>query len=136
MDKENAMSGDTKPRVILVDDDESIRTWMKGLLVALGCEIVGEAGNGRDGVELFKKERPDLVMMDIQMPELGGDLALEYILAEDPEARVILLTSVDAPGFIHERMEAGAHYYLSKHAPPDEFRAALEEQISKLKQNP
>jgi len=130
------MSGDVKPRVILVDDDESIRTWMKGLLVALGCDIVGEAGNGRDGVELFKKERPDLVMMDIQMPELGGDLALEYILAEDPEARVILLTSVDAPGFIHERMEAGAHYYLSKHAPPDEFRAALEEQISKLKQNP
>ena len=130
------MGDDIKPRVILVDDDESIRTWMKGLLVALGCEIAGEAGNGRDGVELFKKERPDLVMLDIQMPELGGDLALEYILAEDPEARVILLTSVDAPGFIHERMEAGAHYYLSKHAPPDEFRAALEEQINKLKQIP
>ena len=130
------MSDDIKPRVILVDDDESIRIWMKGLLVALGCEIVGEAGNGRDGVELFKKERPDLVMMDIQMPELGGDLALEYILAADPEARVILLTSVDSSGYIHERMEAGAHYYLSKHAPPDEFRAALEEQISKLKQRP
>ncbi len=130
------MSGDVKPRVILVDDDESIRTWMKGLLVALGCEIVGEAGNGRDGVELFKKERPDLVMMDIQMPELGGDLALEYILAEDPEARVILLTSVESLEIINERMQAGAHFYLSKHAPPDEFRAALEEQISKLKQNP
>jgi two-component system, chemotaxis family, chemotaxis protein CheY len=130
------MSDDIKPRVILVDDDESIRIWIKGLLVALGCEIVGEAGNGRDGVELFKKERPDLVMLDIQMPEVGGGLALEYILAADPEARVILLTSVDASGYIHELMETGAHYYLSKYAPPDEFRAALEEQISKLKQIP
>lgn len=128
------MSGDIKPRVILVDDDESIRTWMKGLLVALGCEIVGEAGNGRDGVELFKKERPDLVMLDLQMPEVGGAMALEYILAADPEARVILLTSVESLELINERMQAGAHYYLSKHAPPDEFRAALEEQISKVKQ--
>lgn len=128
------MSGDTKPRVILIDDDESIRTWLKGLLVALGCEIAGEAGNGRDGVDLFKKERPDLVLLDIQMPELRGDLALEYILATDPDARVILLTSVDAPAFIIEQMQAGAHYYLAKHAPPDQFRAALEKQIAELKQ--
>ena len=130
------MSDEIKPRVIVVDDEESIRIWIKGLLVALGCEIVGEAGNGRDGVELFKKERPDLVMLDIQMPELRGDLALEYILAADPEARVILLTSVDSSEFIHERMQAGAQYYLSKHAPLDEFKAALEAQISKLKQIP
>ena len=130
------MGDDIKPRVILVDDDESIRTWVKGLLVALGCEIAGEAGNGRDGVDLFKKERPDLVLLDVQMPEMSGDVALEHILASDPEARVILLTSVDDSRFIYERMEAGAHYYLSKHAPPDEFRAALEEQISELKQIP
>lgn len=128
------MSGDTKPRVILVDDDESVRTWLKALLVALGCEIAGEADNGRDGVELFKKERPDLVLLDLQMPELRGDLALEYILAADPDARVILLTSVDAPAFILEQMESGAHYYLAKHAPPEEVRAALEEQITELKQ--
>lgn len=128
------MSDDIKPRVILVDDDESIRTWLKGLLTVLGCEIVGEAGDGREGVDLFKKERPDLVILDIRMPEVKGDLALEYILAADPEARVILLTSVDSASFINERMQAGAHYYLSKHAPPDEFRAALEEQIDKLKQ--
>ena len=130
------MSGDTKPRVILIDDDESIRIWLKGLLVALGCEIAGEADNGRDGVDLFKKERPDLVLLDVQMPELRGDLALEYILAADPDARVILLTSVDAPAFILEQMEAGAHYYLDKHASPEEVRAALEEQIGELKQIP
>ena len=130
------MSDDIKPRVILIDDDESIRTWIKGLLVALGCEVVGEAENGRDGVELFKKERPDLVMLDLQMPEVGGAMALEYILAADPEARVILLTSVESLELINERMQAGAHYYLSKHAPLDEFRAALEEQISELKQIP
>ena len=128
------MSVETKPRVILVDDDESIRTWLRGLLSALGCEVVGEAANGRDGVELFEKERPDLVLLDIQMPELRGDLALEYILAADPDARVILLTSVDAPAFILQQMETGAHYYLAKHAPPDEFRAALEEQIAAVKQ--
>lgn len=129
------MSDDIKPRVILIDDEESVRTWLKGLLSALGCEIAGEADNGRDGVELFKKERPDLVLLDIQMPELRGDLALEYILAVDPDARVILLTSVDAPAFILERMQAGAHYYLAKHAPPNEIRKALEEQIGALRQS-
>ena len=130
------MSEDIKPRVILIDDEESVRTWIKGLLVTLGCEIVGEAENGRDGVDLFKRERPDLVMLDLQMPEVGGDMALEYILAADPEARVILLTSVESLEFINERMQAGARYYLSKHAPLDELRAALAEQISKLKQIP
>ena len=129
------MSDDAKPRVILIDDEDSIRIWLKGMLSALGCEIIGEAANGRDGVELFKKERPDLVLLDVQMPEMKGDLALKHILAVDPDARVILLTSVDAPAFILDQMDTGAHYYLQKHAPPDEIRKALEEQISALKQS-
>ena len=63
------MSGDTKPRVILIDDDESIRIWLKGLLVALGCEIAGEADNGRDGVDLVVVDAglDDRAILDLAM---------------------------------------------------------------------
>ncbi len=127
------MNEETKPRVLVIDDEESIRTWLRGLLVSLGCEVVGAAENGQEGVELFKKERPDLVLLDMKMPVMGGDKALEWIMLEDPDARVVLLTSVNESRFIFERMMAGAQYYLRKDSPTDEIRAALQEQIDKLK---
>jgi two-component system chemotaxis response regulator CheY len=134
--KENAMNEETKPRILVIDDEESIRTWLKGLLVSLGCEVVGTAGNGQEGVELFKRERPDLVLLDLQMPVMTGDLALDYIMLEDPDARVVLLTSVTDPKHIFDRMMAGAQYYLRKDDPPDQVRAVLQEQIEKLSTSP
>ena len=128
------MNEEIKPRVLVIDDEEAIRTWLTALLVSLGCEIAGEAEDGREGVELFKKERPDLVLLDVQMPEVSGSLALEYILAEDPDARIIMLSSVTDGSVIHDLMMTGAHYYLAKDNPPDQVRAALEEQIEKVKQ--
>ena len=138
--EDNAVTEEIKPRVLLIDDEESIRIWLKGLLIALGCEVVGEAENGRDGVELFQKERPDLVLLDLQMPVMTGMMALDYIIAEDPDAHVILLTSVTDTKVIYERFEAGAQYYLRKDEPPEKIKAALQEQLEKIKtrsgQNP
>jgi len=122
-----------KPRVLVIDDEESVRIWLKGLLVSLGCEIAGEAKNGQEGVELFKRERPDLVLLDLEMPVMKGTTALDYILVEDPDAHVIMLTSVRDTKLIYERLEAGAQYYLPKHDPPEKIQAALREQIEKLK---
>ena len=127
------MNEEIKPRVLVIDDEESIRTWLKGLLVSLGCEVVGEAENGQEGVELFKKERPDLVLLDIRMPVMAGGEALDYIMLEDPDARVVLLTSVRDSESMFELMTAGAQYYLHKDNPPDKVRAVLQEQIEKLK---
>jgi two-component system chemotaxis response regulator CheY len=129
-----SVNEEIKPRVLVVDDEEAIRTWLTALLVSLGCEIAGEAKDGREGVEMFKKERPDLVLLDIQMPEVSGSLALEYILTEDPDARVIVLSSVTDGSVIHDLVTAGAHYYLAKDNPPDQVRSALVEQIEKVKE--
>ncbi len=127
------MSEKIKPRVLVIDDEESVRIWLKGLLVSLGCEIAGEAKNGQEGVELFKRERPDLVLLDLEMPVMKGTTALDYILVEDPDAHVIMLTSVSDTKLIYERLEAGAQYYLPKHDPPAKIQAALQEQIEKVK---
>ncbi len=88
------MNAEVKPRVIVIDDEQEVRTWLKALLISLGCEIAGEAENGREGLELFKKERPDLVLLDLMMPVMTGVEARKFILGEDPDAHVVLLTSV------------------------------------------
>jgi len=127
------VSEEIKPRVLVIDDEESVRIWLKGLLVSLGCEVVGEAKNGQEGVELFKRERPDLVLLDLQMPVMNGDEALDHIIIEDPDAYVIILTSVSDAKVIIDDLMAGARYYLPKHDPPEMIQAALQEQIEKVK---
>ncbi|MCH7495404.1 MAG: response regulator transcription factor [Candidatus Marinimicrobia bacterium] len=127
------MNAEIKPRVLVIDDEMEVRTWLKGLLISLGCEIAGEAENGREGLELFKKERPDLVLLDLNMPVMTGVEALDFILGEDPEANVIMLTSVTDEKVIQDRMIKGAQYYLPKHNPPDEIKAVLQEQLEKIK---
>jgi len=127
------VSEEIKPRVLVIDDEESVRTWLKAMLISLGCEVVGEAKNGQEGVELFKRERPDLVLLDLEMPVMKGTEALDYILAEDPDAHVIMLTVVKDPAVIYDRLMAGARYYLPKDNPPEKIRATLQEQIEKVK---
>ena len=87
------MNAEVKPRVIVIDDEHEVRTWLKGLLTTLGCEIVGEAENGREGLELFMKERPDLVLLDLMMPVMTGAETRKFILGEDPDAHIVLLGS-------------------------------------------
>ena len=123
------MNEEAKPRVILVDDDEAVRTWLKPMLVSIGCEVVGEAVNGRDGIELFKKERPDWVLLDLHMPEVDGSLAADLIFVEQPDARIIHLSSIRSSEKILERLDAGAKYYLRKDAPLKEIKATLKELI-------
>ncbi len=129
------MNEDIKLRVLVIDDEPAIRTWLKGLLTSLGCEIAGEAENGRDGIELFKKERPDLVLLDLMMPVMTGDEARKFILGEDPDAHVVLLTSVSDEKVVLGEMIAGVEYYLRKDQSPDEIKAALQENIEKIKSN-
>ena len=127
------MDEKVKPRVLVIDDEESVRTWLKAMLISLGCEVVGEAENGQEGVELFKQERPDLVLLDLQMPVMNGDEALDHIIVEDPDAYVIILTVVKDATVIYDDLMAGAQYYLRKDNPPEKIRATLQEQIEKIK---
>ena len=129
------MGEEIKPRVIVIDDEPAIRTWLKGLLTSLGCEIAGEAENGREGLELFKKERPDLVLLDLMMPVMTGVETRKFILGEDPDAHVVMLTSVNDEKVVKDELLAGVEYYLRKDRSPDEIKAALQETIEKIKSN-
>ncbi|MEE8351387.1 MAG: response regulator transcription factor [Rhodospirillales bacterium] len=129
------MDDEIKLRVLVIDDELAIRTWLKGLLTSLGCEIAGEAENGQDGLELFKKERPDLTLLDLKMPVMNGVEALKFILADDPDAHIIMLTSETDPTVIKDSMIAGVEYYLPKHNSPDKIKATLQEQLEKIKSN-
>jgi two-component system chemotaxis response regulator CheY len=131
--EKNPVTEEIKPRVLVIDDEESVRTWLNGLLISLGCEIVGEAENGQEGVDLFKRERPDLVLLDLEMPVMKGDEALDDIMIEDPDAYVIILTSVSDAQVIIDDLMAGARHYLPKHDPPEMIRAALQEQLEEIK---
>jgi len=127
------MNSENKARVIVIDDELPTRIWLKSLLKSLDCEVVGEAENGRDGFELFKNEKPDLVLLDLMMPVMKGTEALDLILQEDPDAFVILLTSVRNTLTIYEQMELGAKFFLAKDTPPTKLKAALAKQLEIIK---
>jgi DNA-binding NarL/FixJ family response regulator len=102
-------------RVLCVDDHPLVR---KGIASILGNEadmkLVAEAGNGRDAVALFRKHKPDVTLMDLKMPEMGGIEAAKQIRAEFPEAKIIALTSFDGDQDIYRALEAGVRGYLLK----------------------
>jgi DNA-binding NarL/FixJ family response regulator len=113
-------------RVICVDDHPLVR---KGIALILGNEadmkLVGEAGNGRDAVELFRQLQPDVTLMDLRMPELDGINAVKQIRAEFPDAKIIALTSFDGDQEIYRALEAGVHGYLLKESVHTEVLAAI-----------
>jgi DNA-binding NarL/FixJ family response regulator len=102
-------------RVLCVDDHPLVR---KGIASILGNEpdmhLIGEAGNGKDAVELFRRHKPDVTLMDLRMPELDGILASARIRGEFPEAKIIALTSFDGDQDIFRALQAGVRGYLLK----------------------
>ena len=112
-------------RVILADDEHHVRAFLRAVLKGSGIVIVAEASNGAQAVALFRQHRPDLLVMDLNMPVLTGEEALKQILAEFPEARVVILTSMADRESVESCMELGAVNYLRKDCPPDEIRDVI-----------
>src|SRR5712671_891690 len=109
-----------KPRIgILIADDHSVLR--QGLVSLIGFEsdmmVVGEAGNGREAVELWKRHRPEVTLLDLRMPELDGVDAIKAIRANDENARIIVLTTFDGDEDIYRAIQAGAKGYLLKDVP-------------------
>ncbi len=115
-----------KSRLILVDDHNLFREGMKSLLKHdPRITITGEAGNGREAVKLCSKEKPDLVIIDIAMPELNGIEATRQIIAQNPETKVIALSMHSSRRFILEILKAGASGYLLKDCAMEELEMAI-----------
>ncbi|MFT3862500.1 response regulator [Micropruina sp.] len=118
----------TPPTVgtLLVDDEPLIRAGLRLILDGTpGIEVVGEAGDGRAGVQAVASLRPQVVLMDLRMPVLDGIAATRAIVAAGHTAAVVALTSFDTEGFIADALEAGAQGFLLKSAPPEELIDAV-----------
>ncbi len=126
------MSDQNPPRVLVVDDMQAMRAVAKALATSLGAEIVGEAENGEIGFELYCEHKPDLVLLDIEMPVKDGISTLKAILAEDPGANVVMLTSVDNMMVVEDCLFAGARDYIRKDVDHDEIKSRLASEFAKI----
>lgn len=113
-------------RVVIADDHTVVRGGLEQLLSTTDdIELVGTASNGAEAVHVVGSERPDVVLMDLSMPEVDGVEATRRILAVDPAARVVVLTSFADDRHIADALQAGAIGYVLKHAEPDELLGAI-----------
>ena len=113
-------------RVLCADDHPLVRKGIASILAnEADTQLVAEAANGREAVELFRAHQPDLVLMDLHMPELDGVSATRTILQEFPEARIIALTSYDGDQEIYRALDAGVRGYLLKEMVHTEVLRAI-----------
>lgn len=113
-------------RVVIVDDHHVVRQGLEQLLATAGdIEVVGTATNGLEAVEAVGRLGPDVVLMDLSMPELDGVEATRRIADQYPSSRVLVLTSFSDQSRILDAISAGAEGYLLKHSDPDEITAAV-----------
>jgi DNA-binding NarL/FixJ family response regulator len=113
-------------RVLVVDDQSMVRAGFRLLLAdEPDIEVVAEAGNGREAVTYAARVRPDVILMDIRMPELDGLEATRRILATDTTARVLILTTFDLDDYVFEALRSGASGFVLKDDPPEQLLAAV-----------
>jgi DNA-binding NarL/FixJ family response regulator len=113
-------------RVLIVDDDDLMRAGLRGVLAGDDTvEVVGEARDGRDALHRARLLRPDVVLMDVRMPDVDGIAATRNVLDEVPEARVVILTTFEQDDYIFGALRAGASGFLLKRTRPEELVAAI-----------
>jgi len=113
-------------RLLVVDDALIIREMIKDAAGLADWEIVGEAENGQDAIRLYESHRPDLVTLDLVMPEYDGIYALEGIMASDPHARVLVISAIDQRGILDEALGKGACDFIVKPFNNDRLIKAFE----------
>ena len=113
-------------RVLIVDDDDLMRAGLKAVLASdVTIEVIGESADGRDALVDTRALRPDVVLMDIRMPELDGISATRELLARSPEAKVVVLTTFEDDEYVFGALAAGASGFLLKRTRPEELISAV-----------
>lgn len=120
-------------RIVLADDESIIRMDLKEMLTSLGYVVVGEAGDGRSAVNLARELRPDLVIMDIQMPDMDG-IDAARILTEDSIAPVLLLTAYSQQELVGRAKQAGVVGYIVKPFRESDLAPAIEVAIARYRE--
>src|SRR6266700_3513284 len=120
---------DTPIRIMVIDDQAVVRQGFVALINTVSdMVVVAEGTNGQQAIELYRRHRPDVTLMDLRMPEMGGVEAIIAIRKEFPDARLIILTTFDGDEDIYRSLQAGAQAYLLK----DMFFEELEDAIRKV----
>ncbi len=113
-------------KVVLADDHELVRAGLKLMLESMtNFEVVGEAQNGLDTVKAVEEHSPDLLILDIQMPNLGGIEVLQRLAKNDSAPSVLVVSAADSSVFVSEAFSAGASGYIPKDSKPEEFKQAI-----------
>lgn len=113
-------------RILIADDHAVVREGLAAMIARRAdMQVAAEAEDGRRAVELARQLKPDVILMDLRMPEMGGVEAITHIRAARPEARIIVLTTYDGDEDIYRALQAGAEAYLLKDTPRDELLEAI-----------
>lgn len=116
------------PTVLIVDDSEFMRKILKKALSTNGFEIAGEAVNGQEGIEKYKELHPDIVTMDITMPEKSGIAAIQEIIEYDKDAKIIVVSSMGQDEYIKDALVAGARGFIVKPFTEESILEAMNKQ--------
>lgn len=117
-------------KILLVDDEAHIRKFVSLILKQIGQPVIREAVNGEDALAAYQADRPDLVLLDVNMPRMDGMETLRKLKQIDPDCVVIMLTSVANRESVERALELGAADYIRKDTPKDEIAQALTEIIA------
>lgn len=112
--------------VLIVDDAIFMRTMIGDILKAAGFEVAGEASTGAEAVEKYKELEPDLVTMDIVMPDMGGIDAVREIIKFDPDAKILMCSAMGQQGLVVEAIQAGARDFVVKPFQPSRVLEAVQ----------
>lgn len=118
-------------KILIVDDAAFMRMMIKDIVTKNGYQVVGEAANGAEAVELYEKCSPDIVTMDITMPEKDGISAVKDIMAFDPKAKVIMCSAMGQQSLVMDAIRAGARDFLVKPFKPERVIEAIDKVLSK-----
>lgn len=117
------------PRVLIVDDALFMRMMIRDILNKDGFDVVGEAENGVEAIEKYKELKPDIVTMDIVMPEMDGIEAVRQIMKSDPAAKVLMCSAMGQQPLVVEALEAGAKDFIIKPFQPSKVIEAVEKAL-------
>ena len=120
-----ATGTEPEPRVLIADDQELVRAGFRMILTARGITVIGEAADGAEALAQARRLQPDVVLMDIRMPNIDGLQATWQILHQLPDCRVIMLTTFDLDRYVYEALAAGASGFLLKDVTPAHLAAAV-----------
>ena len=118
-------------RILIVDDAAFMRMMIKNIITKNGYEVIGEAENGQVAVELYKQHKPDLVTMDITMPEMNGIEGVKAICGIDPDANIIMCSAMGQQTMVMEAIQAGAKDFIVKPFQQDRILQAIERVLTR-----